>query len=345
MTRTFGARKNAIVFDEYFYKFWENIFFPHLKANRINTILHLGDLVDSRKEMNYGILANFKRRFVGVLEKEDVSMYVLPGNHDCHLKNTNEINAVDLIFSNFPKISYVEEACIKTFDEREISFLPWITADNYNEAMQFISQPKTSVLMGHLELSGFEMDAGNVAKHGMNPTLFDGYKRVLSGHYHQPSDNGHIKYLGAQYEMSWADYGCTRGFSVFDTKDESITFVKNPYTIHEKLVYDENKEQPQDLSHLAGKFVKVLVVDRKDHKKYDRFMGLLHAQNPYDVQVLDSDFGEIDVDENGEIVVEDTLMTLNNYVDATTLTTVDPSDIKATLRELYMESVTSADVQ
>ena len=45
----FGARGDNQIFNEYFFKFWENIFFPYLKEHNIKTCIHLGDVVDRRK--------------------------------------------------------------------------------------------------------------------------------------------------------------------------------------------------------------------------------------------------------------------------------------------------------
>ena len=51
----FGARKNSKHFHEYFLKFYENIFFPTLKERGIKSVIHLGDVVDRRKFINYKI--------------------------------------------------------------------------------------------------------------------------------------------------------------------------------------------------------------------------------------------------------------------------------------------------
>ena len=41
----FGARNDNTAFADYFGKFYTDIFFPYLKENNINTIIHLGDIV------------------------------------------------------------------------------------------------------------------------------------------------------------------------------------------------------------------------------------------------------------------------------------------------------------
>ena len=45
----FGARNDSIPFNDYFYKFYDNVFFPEIDKRGINTIIHLGDTMDRRK--------------------------------------------------------------------------------------------------------------------------------------------------------------------------------------------------------------------------------------------------------------------------------------------------------
>ena len=37
----FNARNDNLAFNEYFYKFWEEIFFPYLDKHNIKTVIHL----------------------------------------------------------------------------------------------------------------------------------------------------------------------------------------------------------------------------------------------------------------------------------------------------------------
>ena len=38
----FGARNDAEIFSEYFYRFIEEVFFPYLETHNIDTVLHVG---------------------------------------------------------------------------------------------------------------------------------------------------------------------------------------------------------------------------------------------------------------------------------------------------------------
>ena len=49
----FGARNDNLNFNEYFYDFYEGVFFPYLQQNNIKHCIHLGDLMDRRKYVSY----------------------------------------------------------------------------------------------------------------------------------------------------------------------------------------------------------------------------------------------------------------------------------------------------
>ena len=49
----YGARKGSKHLHEYFEKFYDDIFFPSLEEYGIDTIIHMGDIFDSRKSIDY----------------------------------------------------------------------------------------------------------------------------------------------------------------------------------------------------------------------------------------------------------------------------------------------------
>ena len=68
----FGARNDNINFNEYFYQFYEGIFFPFLEQNNIKHCIHLGDVFDRRKYISFTTLRAAKEMFFG-----SISNYVI----------------------------------------------------------------------------------------------------------------------------------------------------------------------------------------------------------------------------------------------------------------------------
>ena len=95
----FGARNDSQIFTDHFMKFYNDIFFPYLEENDIKTLIHLGDLVDRRKYINYVTLNSIRRDFIFRLGDMGVDTHIIIGNHDTYYKNTNRINAVQELFT------------------------------------------------------------------------------------------------------------------------------------------------------------------------------------------------------------------------------------------------------
>ena len=90
----FGARNDNLNFNEYFYKFWEEIFFPYIEKNGIDTVIHLGDVMDRRKFVSYKIAQDFRKRFIQRFVDKGITLHMMVGNHDTFYKNTNDVNSL-----------------------------------------------------------------------------------------------------------------------------------------------------------------------------------------------------------------------------------------------------------
>ena len=63
----FGARKGSKLFHDYFEKFYRDVFFPTLKKEGIDTVIHLGDAFDSRRGIEFNI--NKTVLFIGGIDE------------------------------------------------------------------------------------------------------------------------------------------------------------------------------------------------------------------------------------------------------------------------------------
>src|SRR5690606_25923742 len=101
-------------------------------------------------------------------------------------------------------VKMVSEPCTVDEDGVSIDIIPWLCKENKKEIEDFISKSKSDVLLGHLELAGFDMMRGVKSDHGDDAKMFSRYMSVISGHYHTRSIQGNIHYLGIPYELTWA---------------------------------------------------------------------------------------------------------------------------------------------
>lgn len=334
----FGVRGNHQGFLDYFERFYDEIFFPTLKRYNINKILHLGDLVDNRNSLNYYTAHKLRNCFLDRLATYDVHFIV--GNHDTFHKNTNEINAYEIV-KPYGNIHVHQDPIVYNYHGRQVLFLPWINNENYDISMELIENVRLDYCFGHLELSGHQMSMTTVANQGISPTLFNNFSSVFSGHYHHKSTRNNIHYLGAPYEMTWADYNDAKGFHIFDFDTGELEFIENPYIMYHMIHYSDDKIESllkSDLTIYNKKYIKIIVKDTIDTTWLDSFLDALDIIDPYNIQVISNstylqNTSPIDVLNN----TQDTLSILNQSVDDLP-DVVDKKLLKVYLQEIYDEA-------
>lgn len=336
----FGARNDSQVFLDFFQKFYDNTFFPTIDELGIKTVLILGDTFDRRKYVNFYALQRAKDMFFDKLAERNITVHMLAGNHDTYYKNTNDINSPALLLREYSNINVIDKPQTITVDGTPICMVPWICTDNYVECMDEMENTPAEICMGHFEIAGFSMYRGMDSHEGFDRNVFKKFDLVFSGHYHHRSDDGHIYYLGNPYELTWQDFNDPRGFHVFDTASRDLRFHQNPYTMFQRIEYDDKGKEPVDLAPLDLKetFVKVVVVNKTDFYKFDKFVQSLYNKGCAEIKIIEdlSEFNEGEV--SSDINLEDTLDVLSHYIDSVQ-TDADKEKIKTFMRTLYTEAV------
>ena len=340
----FGARSDSIPFDNFFEKFYTQCFFPELEKRQIKTVIHLGDIFDRRKYINFNTLKKCKEYFFDKTQALDLEMHMITGNHDTYFKNTNEVNAPELLLQDYDNITVYSEVTELTFDRRQILLTPWICSDNYQQTMDAIDATEAKVCFGHYELAGFQMYKGHSNDHGMDPNIFNKFDLVCSGHFHHRSTSGNITYLGNSYEITWSDYDDPRGFHIYDTETNELEFVQNPFNIFYKFYYNDTDNSfrefldAYDYSNITDSCVKVIVVKKTDFSAFDKLIDKLYSCNLNELKIIE-DFSEFEDEAVGDedINLEDTMTLLNEYVDNIT-TDLNPDKLKSVLQTLYVEA-------
>jgi len=337
----FGARNDSIAFLDFFEKFYNDVFFPTLVSNNINVVLVLGDTFDRRKYVNFYALQRAKEMFFDRLSAAGITVHMLAGNHDTYFKNTNDVNSPDLLLREYTNINVIDSPTTIQVDGIDICMMPWICPENYQESIDQLKQTQAEICMGHFEIAGFAMYRGMESHEGLSKELFEKFDMVFSGHYHHRSDDGHIYYLGNPYELTWQDYNDPRGFHLYDLGNRQLEFFRNPYSMFERIEYDDKEQTPIDLDELdlTSKYVKLIVVNKTDYYKFDKFVQKLYNKGCYDIKIVEdmSEFSDGGIDDE-TINLEDTLSVLGHYVDSIE-TDMDKEKVKNYMRALYTEAV------
>lgn len=340
-----GGKSDSKLFGDFQERFFLEVFFPYLDANNIKIIFDLGDTFDRRKYINFLSLKRGKELFFDQIEKRGITYHALVGNHTTFYTNTNDVNSMDLLLKGYKDFHlYEHEAKELELGSTKFLMLPWITKSNYTQISELVASSDANVVMGHLELQGFEMLKGTLCTHGLNMKMFKEYEAVYSGHFHHPSKYQNIEYLGAPYEMTWSDYKGNRGFHIFDTETRSVEKIQNPFRLFYKIDYDDTDMTIDDItsmdtSMLKDTYIKVIIKNKTNALLYDMFMNKLADEGAADIKSIDDSLNLESVGDD-EILDEtqDTKEILHTYIDSLD-TKINKNDIKITIDELYLEAM------
>lgn len=333
----FGIRGDSEVFHDNSKRFLDEVFFKTIKDENIDTIFHLGDLVDRRKYINFNTAKRLRKDFLEPINKNKLNTFFILGNHDVYHKNTNETNAIEeLVDGKYSHLKFFYEPTEFELFNTKFLMLPWICDENREQSLKMIDGTRSQLCMGHLELAGFPVFKGSTDSHGDDPTRFKRFDMVMSGHYHHRSQKDNIYYLGSHAEFTWSDYDDTKGFHIFDTKTRDLTFIKNPYTIFNKIVYDDYKDIKVDDKY-TGKIIKVVVKNKTNPFLFDKFVDDLENVSPVEYQIIEDSYEIHDDDHVNE--AESTLDIFKKYIEMSQFKDIDKKDLEKNIIELYNEAL------
>lgn len=349
----YGARGDSAVLYAAMEQFYTQVFWPAIdREGGVTDILHLGDVTDRRKFINYQTLSFAKHMFFEPAKQRNIRVHWLLGNHDLPYKHSLQLSSHEA-FREYTNVSIYREATTVMFNDTPVLFVPWLCDENMQSAMQAVTDFDGSVVMGHFEFGGFEMYRGMENPHGMSVEAFQHFPLVLSGHYHHRSSKGNIHYLGSPYEMIWSDHGDARGFHWWTPETHALEFVENPHHLFYKFTYDD-AHQPgtyvRDLLHtmtasdIAQKIVKVVVKQKTQPVWYDTFVDAALRLGAHDMQFVDDtawsaeDFETVEHDSS-----LDTLTLIHKYVESLPWANTEVQrDVTTLLSELYQEAADHA---
>lgn len=335
----FGFKKGNQDYHDFFLKFYNDIFFPTLKKKKIKHVIHLGDVFDVRRNIDFWSLDWARKNIFTPLQDMGVTIDVMVGNHDAFYKNTLEINSLECLLQEYDNLNLYTQPSEVTVGGRKLIYLPWICEQNEEQTVNLLKETDSDVVLGHLEMAGFKTNPTYTANHGRETSEFSKFELVMSGHYHTKSKKGNFLYLGNPYQMYWNDYADQRGFHIFDTETLKLQWIKNPYEMFQKIFYDDTKNNYYDLNvdNYKDTVVKLVVENKTDYTGFDYLVNSLQDVT-LDLKIIEDFSTEAEDDVDMELEHEDTLTILEKYVDELN-TNLDSHKLKEIMKSLYVEAL------
>ena len=215
-------------------------------------VFFLGDLFE-KKDRIPNILQRIVIDFIDALQKEGKFFYALLGNHDGYIKN-------------YPSAYYLNKFGdnVKLIVEPEIKFnflfLPYTEEPEKYEKLILNTRSKYCLL--HNEIKGYVLPNNHKIKQGIDlGLLLRNFLFVFAGHYHTPKViNNKLFVLGNCFPRNFTEatpYNkiIERGFYVFDTEQEKLTFIPFASPFYVKILVKDEKQIEEFNTTYKGKEV------------------------------------------------------------------------------------------
>lgn len=321
-------------------------FFDYIQKQNIKNIFVLGDIFNSRTNIDFMTIKNTYDHFINPIIQNNINAYIIAGNHDCYYKNTNEIYSVELLFSHIQNLRLIKNNSETIIcGNSTFHLVPWLSPDNYETCMENIKNSTDDYLLGHFEINGFTMVKGIKCQNGISSEIFKKFKKVFSGHFHLNDDQNNICYIGTPYEKDWNDRGEKKGFYILDLDNNQYEHVLNPNNFHIVVEYNNGFDIP--IETLKDKNVKVIVNNIDKQSKFDKDILELQKNNPYKTTIIENTQTLIVENKNEENSIEEVQFDLNDNIKLLTLytdkieTDLNRKKLNDTLIEIYNESISN----
>lgn len=183
----------------------------------VTHIAFLGDWFESRSAINIETL-DYSYKGLQALDELGLPIFFIVGNHDLHRRTTRDVHSVR-IFNELKNFTVVEEPIVQD----GCVFAPFLFDEEYGSMLKHNDK---HAWFGHFEFKGFAITGYNtVMEHGPDHKLFNGPKRIFSGHFHKRQLMDNVVYIGNAFPMDHGDAGdFQRGACIYEPGIDKVSF-------------------------------------------------------------------------------------------------------------------------
>lgn len=177
-----------------------------------NLIVIVGDLFHQRGSIHPSVFNPVAAK-IRSLRHRDITVLMIPGNHDLATKDTTELGNSFQSLLDPPHVQIFCEPMVVN----DLAFIPWRHSiddlrHDVNEIKGSFSAPELDLFI-HAGINGVIM---GLPDHGLDVAEVAswGFNRVFAGHYHNHKimEGGRVISIGATTQQNWGDIGTKAGF-------------------------------------------------------------------------------------------------------------------------------------
>ena len=203
--------------------------YEELRKENVDCIVHCGDLAHTKTQLSpeyFEMATNFLRSLADI-----APTYIIPGNHDGNLKNSNRQDAITPIIDalEHPNLHLLKDSGeVSLNDDFTLNVLSVFDEDNWTKPSD---DSKINIALYHGSISGCKTDLNWTMEYGENDiTIFEGHDFALLGDIHKTDQvldqDGRIRYCGSTVQQNHGETN-DKGFLVWDIENKDKFSVKH----------------------------------------------------------------------------------------------------------------------
>ena len=193
-----------------------------LREEEVDCIIHCGDLAHTKTQLSpeyFEMATNFLRSLADI-----APTYIIPGNHDGNLKNSNRQDAITPIIDalEHPNLHLLKDSGeTELGDNFTINVLSVFDTENWQDPSD---STKVNIALHHGSISGCKTDLNWTMQHGENDiSIFDAFDYAFLGDIHKTNqildEHGRIRYCGSTVQQNHGETN-DKGLLVWDVTDK-----------------------------------------------------------------------------------------------------------------------------
>ena len=193
-----------------------------LRKEQVDYIIHCGDIAHTKTQISPEFV-EMCGDFLLNLSKI-APTYIILGNHDGNLKNSNRQDALSPIIKalDCPNLHLLKNSGETMLDDKFVlNVLSVFDEENWQDPSD---QDKVNVALYHGSISGCDTDTGWTMEHGESDiSIFKNYDYAMLGDIHKTNqildDHGRVRYCGSTIQQNHGETN-DKGFLLWDIKDK-----------------------------------------------------------------------------------------------------------------------------
>lgn len=198
-----------------------------------NPVIILGDLLDN-KEVIRGKCLNL---WFNYLKSSKLQFVNLVGNHDFF--NLEGLDHSLKPLTSIPNVRIIDS--VVEHPTLPFVFFPYIHDKHKLKELVLKYASKDKVAFGHFDMLGFDFGNGHISEVGLSVEDFQGYKRVISGHYHKYQQTGNFTYLGTPFSHSFGEANQDKFLGLYTVDTDKLDLLPTTFPKHVSLKVDFSK--------------------------------------------------------------------------------------------------------